>query len=86
MGGMAVEDPGDYCARLENPSTKTSHQPSRVTTAALCRAEGISSSEREIQVEEILLIDDEIALCSMLIEYLGRYGFKQCVIIASNPD
>jgi two-component system response regulator CpxR len=26
-------------------------------------------------VDEILLIDDDVELCSMLIEYLGRYGF-----------
>ena len=29
----------------------------------------------EIQMEEILLIDDDVQLCSMLVEYLGRYGF-----------
>jgi two-component system response regulator CpxR len=27
-------------------------------------------------VEEILLIDDDVELCSMLIDYLGRHGFK----------
>jgi DNA-binding response OmpR family regulator len=27
-------------------------------------------------VEEILLIDDDVELCSMLVEYLGRYGFR----------
>jgi DNA-binding response OmpR family regulator len=26
-------------------------------------------------VEEILLIDDDVELCSMLVDYLGRYGF-----------
>jgi DNA-binding response OmpR family regulator len=26
-------------------------------------------------MEEILLIDDDVQLCSMLVEYLGRYGF-----------
>ena len=27
-------------------------------------------------VEEILLIDDDVELCSMLTEYLGKYGFR----------
>lgn len=27
-------------------------------------------------VEDILLIDDDVELCSMLTEYLGRYGFR----------
>lgn len=27
-------------------------------------------------MEEILLIDDDVELCSMLVEYLGRYGFR----------
>jgi DNA-binding response OmpR family regulator len=27
-------------------------------------------------VEEILLIDDDVELCAMLTEYLGRYGFR----------
>jgi DNA-binding response OmpR family regulator len=27
-------------------------------------------------VEDILLIDDDVQLCSMLIDYLGRYGFR----------
>jgi DNA-binding response OmpR family regulator len=27
-------------------------------------------------VEEILLIDDDVELCGMLTEYLGRYGFR----------
>jgi DNA-binding response OmpR family regulator len=27
-------------------------------------------------VEDILLIDDDVELCSMLTEYLGRYGFN----------
>ena len=26
-------------------------------------------------MDEILLIDDDVELCSMLTEYLGRYGF-----------
>jgi two-component system response regulator CpxR len=36
---------------------------------------GIGSEEAEIQVEEILLIDDDVQLCEMLEDYLGRYGF-----------
>jgi two-component system response regulator CpxR len=27
-------------------------------------------------VDEILLIDDDVELCSMLTEYMGRYGFR----------
>ena len=27
-------------------------------------------------MEEILLIDDDVALCSMLTEYLGKNGFR----------
>jgi two-component system response regulator CpxR len=27
-------------------------------------------------VEDVLLIDDDVELCSMLTEYLGRYGFR----------
>jgi two-component system response regulator CpxR len=27
-------------------------------------------------VDDILLIDDDVELCSMLMEYLGRYGFR----------
>jgi two-component system response regulator CpxR len=27
-------------------------------------------------VDDILLIDDDVELCSMLIDYLGRYGFR----------
>jgi len=29
-----------------------------------------------MQVEDILLIDDDVELCSMLTEYMGRYGFR----------
>jgi two-component system response regulator CpxR len=29
-----------------------------------------------MQVEDILLIDDDVELCSMLAEYMGRYGFR----------
>lgn len=31
-------------------------------------------------MEEILLIDDDVELCSMLIDYLGRHGFKVSVV------
>ena len=27
-------------------------------------------------MDEILLIDDDVELCSMLTEYMGRYGFR----------
>jgi len=30
----------------------------------------------KMPVDDILLIDDDVELCSMLIEYLGRYGFR----------
>jgi two-component system response regulator CpxR len=30
----------------------------------------------EIEVDDILLIDDDVELCSMLTEYMGRYGFR----------
>lgn len=29
-----------------------------------------------MQVDDILLIDDDVELCSMLTEYMGRYGFR----------
>lgn len=29
-----------------------------------------------IEMDDILLIDDDVELCSMLTEYMGRYGFK----------
>jgi two-component system response regulator CpxR len=31
-------------------------------------------------VEDILLIDDDVELCSMLVEYLGRYGFRVATV------
>ena len=35
-------------------------------------------------MEDILLIDDDAELCSMLTEYLGRYGFR--VVSAHRGD
>ncbi len=38
---------------------------------------GASAGQRaNVTVEEILLIDDDVELCAMLTEYLGRYGFR----------
>jgi len=31
-------------------------------------------------VDDILLIDDDVELCSMLTEYMGRYGFRTTVV------
>ena len=31
-------------------------------------------------MEDILLIDDDVELCSMLTDYLGRYGFRVSAI------
>lgn len=31
-------------------------------------------------MEEILLIDDDVELCSMLVDYLGRYGFHVAAV------
>jgi len=38
----------------------------------------------KMPVDEILLIDDDVELCSMLSEYLGRYGF--CVTAVHRGD
>ncbi len=38
----------------------------------------------KMPVDEILLIDDDVELCSMLTEYLGRYGF--CVTAVHRGD
>jgi len=37
---------------------------------------GKTNRVQAMQVDEILLIDDDVELCSMLIEYLGRFGFR----------
>ena len=31
---------------------------------------------KDAEMDDILLIDDDVELCSMLIEYMGRYGFR----------
>lgn len=36
----------------------------------------VGSKEREFAMEDVLLIDDDTELCSMLTEYLGRYDFR----------
>jgi len=33
-----------------------------------------------LHVDDILLIDDDVELCSMLTEYMGRYGFRTTVV------
>ncbi|MFP5206923.1 MAG: response regulator transcription factor [Acidobacteriota bacterium] len=37
---------------------------------------GVRHAVGAIAVEDILLIDDDVGLCSMLTEYLTRYGFR----------
>ena len=44
--------------------------------AAFVPVGGHRLRESETQVEEILLIDDDVELCSMLADYLERYGFR----------
>jgi DNA-binding response OmpR family regulator len=36
----------------------------------------VAGHREKMPVDDILLIDDDVELCSMLIEYLGRYGFR----------
>lgn len=31
-------------------------------------------------MDDILLVDDDVELCSMLTEYMGRYGFRVCAV------
>ena len=33
-------------------------------------------SKARVRVEDVLLIDDDVELCSMLTEYLGKNGFR----------
>jgi len=37
---------------------------------------GVVSRERKNAMDDVLLIDDDIELCAMLKDYLGRYGFR----------
>ena len=39
---------------------------------------------RDLEMDDILLIDDDVELCSMLTEYMGRFGFR--VIAAHRGD
>jgi DNA-binding response OmpR family regulator len=50
---------------------------SRFVTIRYISSELIAQRRRRLKnVEDILLIDDDVQLCSMLTEYLGRYGFR----------
>ena len=38
--------------------------------------QGVACSYSESCVEDVLLIDDDVELCSMLTEYLAKHGFR----------
>jgi len=44
----------------------------RVPVSSHRHGSGKTNRVQAMQVDEILLIDDDVELCSMLIEYLGR--------------
>lgn len=42
--------------------------------------EALPVAAREIQMDDILLIDDDVELCAMLKEYMGRFGFRLAAV------